>query len=151
MLQYDYQESVGYWITMAYNAYLDVFKESLDPYGITYRQAQILGWLAVRGPLSQAELAGLMMIEPPSLVGTLDRMEAIGLLERKSCPSDRRKNLVHALPAADGMWEQIAACGRTVRAKATQGLSQEEVATLRDLLERVRTNLAPAAVVESIS
>lgn len=136
---------------MAYNAYLDVFKESLDPYGITYRQAQILGWLAVRGPLSQAELAGLMMIEPPSLVGTLDRMEAIGLLERKSCPSDRRKNLVHALPAADGMWEQIAACGRTVRAKATQGLSQEEVATLRDLLERVRTNLAPAAVVESIS
>lgn len=151
MLQYDYQESVGYWITMAYNAYLDVFKESLDPYGITYRQAQILGWLAVRGPLSQAELAGLMMIEPPSLVGTLDRMEAIGLLERKSCPSDRRKNLVHALPAADGMWGQIAACGRTVRAKATQGLSPEEVATLRDLLERVRTNLAPAAVVESMS
>jgi MarR family transcriptional regulator for hemolysin len=151
MLQYDFEESLGYWLTTSHHAYFDVFKEYLVPYGITYRQAQILGWLAVRGPLSQAELAGLMMIEPPSLVGTLDRMEALGLLERKSCPTDRRKNLVHALPAADGMWEQIASCGRTVRAQATHGLSEEEVATLRGLLDRVRTNLTTKAAVESMS
>lgn len=151
MLKYDYEESVGYWLTMAFYSYLDVFKDLLVPYGITYRQAQIIGWIAVRGPLSQAELASLMMIEPPSLVGTLDRMEAMGLLERKSCPSDRRKNLVHVLPAADGMWEQIAACGRAVRAQATEGLSEEEVATLRDLLDRVRTNLTTKAVAESIA
>jgi MarR family transcriptional regulator for hemolysin len=151
MLQYDFEDSVGYWLTLAFHSYLDVFKDLLEPYGITYRQAQILGWIAVRGPLSQAELASLMMIEPPSLVGTLDRMEAMGLLERKNCPSDRRKNLVHALPAADGMWEQIASCGRIVRAQATHGLSQEEMATLRDLLDRVRANLTTKAAVESMS
>jgi MarR family transcriptional regulator for hemolysin len=151
MLQYDFEESVGYWLTMAYHSYLDVFKDYLLPYGITYRQAQILGWLAIRGPLSQSELASQMMIEPPSLVGTLDRMEAMGLLERKNCPTDRRKNLVHPLPAADGIWEQIASCGRAVRVQATQGLSQEELATLRDLLDRVRTNLTSKATVESMS
>lgn len=140
MLKYDVENSVGYHLASAQRAFMSALRDRLAPHGITYRQAEILGWLALEGSLSQAELAHRMMIEPPSLVGTLDRMEASGLLERKACAEDRRKNLVQATSAAEGMWEQIMACAREIRALATQGLSEEEIGTLKDLLRRVRVN-----------
>jgi MarR family transcriptional regulator for hemolysin len=151
MLKYDFEQSVGYWLITAHHAYVHAFTDRLIPHGISFRQAQILAWLAAKGPLSQTELAGHMMIEPPSLVGTLDRMEASGLLERKGCPNDRRKNLVHPLPAAEEMWEQIAACGRQMRSQATEGLTEKEIATLKQLLNKVGTNLAVSEIVESVS
>jgi MarR family transcriptional regulator for hemolysin len=149
VLHYDFEESIGFWICSAHHAFMGALRDQLAPYGITFRQAEVLGLLALEGPQSQSELANRMMIEPPSLVGTLDRMEANGLLERKSCHEDRRKNLIHVLPAAEQMWEQIAACARKVRAQGTEGLSDEEIATLKNLLERVRSNFTASEPVES--
>lgn len=141
MLQYDFDQSVGYWIATAHQSYMRVFNERLAPYGITYRQAQLLGWLAVEGPMSQTDLATRMLIEPPSLVGILDRAEEAGLIERRPCPDDRRRKLVHTLPAAEQVWARIAQCGREIRRQAVAGLSEEEIATLRHLLEKVRENV----------
>jgi len=151
VLKYDFEESLGYWLTLAHHAYISELKDRLAPHGITFRQAEILGWLALEGPLPQADLASRMLIEPPSLVGTLDRMEASGLLERRICPEDRRKNLVHTLPAAEEMWEKIATCARHVRAQAIEGLTDDEATTLKKLLEKVRDNFVVLAPVESVS
>lgn len=142
LMQYDFDESVGYWIASANQAYMRAFQEKLSPHGITYRQAQVLGWLVVEGPLPQVELAARMLIEPPSLVGIVDRMVNAGLIERRTCKEDRRKNLIHLLPASENMWSQIAECGRAMRADATRGLSEEECQTLRRLLKKVRENVA---------
>lgn len=149
MLKYDFEESVGYWLASAQRSFMAALRDQLAPHGITYRQAEILGWIALEGSLSQAELAARMMIEPPSLVGTLDRMEANGLLQRKSCAEDRRKNLICVLPAAEEMWEQILACARGVRAQATLGLSEDEIAMLKNLLRRIRDNFTAPVPVES--
>jgi hypothetical protein len=59
VLQYDFEESIGYWLTMAHQAYHREFSARVAPHGITYRQAQVLGWLVVEGRLTQAELATL--------------------------------------------------------------------------------------------
>jgi len=142
VLEYDFEESLGYWLIMAHQAYLRAFNEELAPQGITYRQAQVLAWIALEGPLAQADLASRMLIEPPSLVGTLDRMEESGLIERRACPEDGRKKLVHPLPAADELWEQIVASGRRIRAQASAGLSDRELATLKRLLGKVRANVS---------
>jgi MarR family transcriptional regulator for hemolysin len=149
VLKYDFEESIGYWICATHHAFMGALRDQLAPHGITFRQAEVLGLLALEGPLSQADLANRMMIEPPSLVGTLDRMEASGLLERKPCAEDRRKNLIHVLPAAERMWDRIASCARQVRAQATEGLSHEEINSLKELLERVRDNFAAQVTVES--
>src|SRR5688572_9141763 len=73
MLDYDFPSSIGYWLITTHQGYLRAFNEKLAPEGITYRQAQVLGWLAAEGPLTQTELAARMLIEPPTLVGILDR------------------------------------------------------------------------------
>lgn len=143
MLQYDFDNSIGYWVTMAANAIRRAVNEELAPQAITYRQCQVLGWLALAGPLPQSELAERMGIEPPTLVGILDRMERDRWIRRKPCPTDGRKKLVHPTAAAGPVWSKIVAAARRVRKRATQGLSEIELAELKRMLERVQQNLQP--------
>jgi MarR family transcriptional regulator for hemolysin len=147
-LNYDFQQSIGYWLTMTTQGYHRAVSDELVPHGITYRQSMVLGWLALEGELSQTELASKMMVEPPTLVGILDRMERDGWISRHNCPSDRRKNLIRANPAAEPVWEKIVECAMRVRRKATHGLTDRQLATLKKLLRRVSQNLraeVPAA------
>jgi len=141
VLNYDFEESVGYWLTLATQAFHRAVSDEVAPHGITYRQSQVLAWLVLEGELSQAELANKMMVEPPTLVGILDRMERDGWITRNSCPSDRRKKLIRATTAAEPVWEKIAEGGRRVRASATAGLTDQELETLKLLLGRVNRNL----------
>lgn len=141
MLDYDFDQSIGYWLVATNQAYSRAFNELLAPHGVTFRQAQLLGWLALEGPMSQTELASRMLIEPPSLVGILDRAEAEGWIERRPCSADRRRKLIHTLPAAEPVWKKIAECGREIRSQAAAGLTADEVETLRYLLEKVRQNV----------
>lgn len=141
MLQYDFENSVGYWICLAQQAHQRALNEELAPHGITFRQAQVLGCLVLDHELSQTELANKLSIEPPTLVGILDRMERDGWIERHSCPDDRRKKLIRATEAAEPVWAKIAECGLAVRARATSGLSERQIANLKKLLAKVRKNM----------
>jgi MarR family transcriptional regulator, transcriptional regulator for hemolysin len=141
LLHQDFEQSVGYWLTVVTQAYHRAVSEELAPHGITYRQSMVLGWLALEGELSQTELASKMMVEPPTLVGILDRMERDGWITRNGCPNDRRKNLIRSNPGAEPVWEKIVACALRVRAEATAGMSAQELETLRSLLKRVRQNI----------
>ena len=138
---YDFEQSIGYWLTLATQSFHRAVSDEVAPHGITYRQSQVLAWLVLEGELSQAELANKMMVEPPTLVGILDRMERDGWITRNSCPADRRKKMIRATTAAEPVWEKIAEGGRRVRASATAGLTEQEVETLKQLLDRVNRNL----------
>jgi MarR family transcriptional regulator for hemolysin len=141
MLRHNFEGSVGYWLTMTTQAYHRAVTEELAPHGITYRQSMVLGWLALEGEMSQAELAAKMMIEPPTLVGVLDRMERDGWISRHNCPSDRRKNLIRPNEAAEPVWEKIVECASRVRGRAMEGLSERQLATLKKLLQRIEQNV----------
>ena len=141
VLHQDFEQSVGYWLTVVTQAYHRAISDELAPHGITYRQSMVLGWLALEGELSQTELASKMMVEPPTLVGILDRMERDGWITRHGCPQDRRKNLIRANPGAEPVWEKIVECALRVRAEATAGMSEQELDTLKKLLKRMRQNI----------
>lgn len=148
VLQYDFEESIGYWLIIGAQAFQRALNEELAPHGVTFRQAQVLGWLALEGELSQNELAAKMMVEPPTLVGILDRMERDGWIARLTCPSDRRKKLVVINRTAEQVWEKIVACAKRVRARAVEGLSPAEIETLKQLVRRIQHNLSESAVIE---
>jgi MarR family transcriptional regulator, transcriptional regulator for hemolysin len=121
VLQHDFEESIGYWLVIGAQAFQRALNEELAPHGVTFRQAQVLGWLAVDGELAQNELAAKMLIEPPTLVGILDRMERDGWISRIACPSDRRKKRIVVNQAAERVWEKIVACGKRVRSRRCRG------------------------------
>jgi MarR family transcriptional regulator, transcriptional regulator for hemolysin len=143
MLRYDFENSVGFWMIQAAHEYQQAVNEELAPHGITWRQGQVLGCLALYGPLSQAELADYMRVEPPTLVGILDRMERDGWIRRDVDSTDRRRKLIHPTEAAEPVWSKIAGCARRVRARATRGLTAEQLATLKQLLATIQNNLSP--------
>lgn len=141
MVDYDFEESIGYWLSRASLAYERSLNAELAPRGITFRQVQVLGCLVLSNEFIQTELAERIHVEPPTLVGILDRMERDGWISRHDCPTDRRKKIVRMRPQAEPVWAEMAACARRVRAKAMAGLRPEEVPLLKDLLSRVLNNL----------
>jgi MarR family transcriptional regulator for hemolysin len=157
VLAHDFENYVGYWICMASRAFERAMNEELAPSGITYRQCQVLAWLAIDGNLSQTDLAERLRIEPPTLVGILDRMEREGWVRRESDPHDRRRKLVAAMPKALPVWSKIVACSNNVRERGNQGVSPPEQELLKNLLKRIIENLPPdrkqesAAEVEAIA
>lgn len=144
--EYEFEESIGYWIVLTAQAYQKALSDEVAPQGITFRQSQVLGWLALEGELSQVELAARMMIEPATLVGVLDRMERDRLLKRVAAPGDRRRKLIRLSSEADAVWSKVAQCARRIRARASDGLSPRQIKTLKGTLQKVMDNLSDSAV-----
>lgn len=140
-LAYDFERSVGFWGCQTSHALQRAFNEQLAPAGITFRQAQVLGCLALEERLTQTDLAERLGIEPPTLVGVLDRMEREGWIRRSGDPHDRRRKWIEATAAAAPIWRRVVAAARQVRRRATRGLAAAELAQLQQLLARVRENL----------
>lgn len=141
MLEYDFENSVGFWICTASGAFQRAFNEELAPQGVTFRQAQVLSCLALEGVLSQTDLAERMRIEPPTVVGILDRMERDGWIRRESDKRDRRRKLIQATPASKPAWAKVVTAAERVRERATSGMTAAQLEQLRKLLSMVQANL----------
>lgn len=141
MLEYSFQESIGYWIFMASRSWEQALKEELAPLGITHRQFQVLGWLAYAGDMTQRELSERMHVEAPTLAGILDRMERDGWISRQGSAEDRRQKIVRATERANPVWSQIVDCLQRVRARATRGLSGKQVEQAMTTLGAILRNL----------
>lgn len=141
VLEYDFEESVGWWVIDTANAFEREMAAALRPHGITFRQCQVLASLAMLGAASQAELAAQVGIEAPTLTGVLNRMERDGWIARRASETDRRKKLVEPLAKAQPAWERLVETAHSIRARALHGVSEEERAVLHRVLARIRDNL----------
>ena len=141
MLEYDYEESVGYWLSTTTRAIRRTLEAELARERITLRQWEVLTWLSLEGELTQADLSERMCVEAPTLTGILCRMERDGWLERRSCLDDRRCKRIRATEQAESVWHRMAACGHRVRQKAIADISPEELQTLKSICGRIRSNL----------
>ena len=110
--------------------------------GLTRAQWQLLAYLARQEGLNQAALAQLLEIEPITLTRQLDRLEAIGLVERRPAPNDRRAHVLYLTPAAQPLLARIRALGAEVREEAMAGLSQEARDQLMMALLAIKANLS---------
>lgn len=92
----------------------------------------------LRGPVTAGRLAELTGLTTGAITGVIDRLERIGLARRESDPDDRRKTVVHALPA---VIERVAPLFQPMERAAMAVLSQYrdgELALILDFLTRAR-------------
>lgn len=141
MLEHDFENSIGFWVFTAAHAIEASMNETLAPAGITFRQCQILGALAVHGEVAQGELAEMLRVEPSAVVRLLDRMERDGWIERTGDPADRRRKIIRPTGQAEPIWNTILENVRQGRAKALAGMTDDEVADLRRLLRKLVENI----------
>lgn len=145
MLEYDWENSVGHWVCTTSHVMRRALSNQLAQEGMTLRQWEVLAWLSCNGDVCQAQLAECLGIEPHTLAGVLRRMERDGWLKRTCCSEDRRRNKLVPTEKAETVWANAVGWCRQVRMQATQGFSEDEIATLRDLCSRIRENLASEA------
>lgn len=113
--------------------------------GLTAGEARVLTYADMHPGLRQSALAVKMNVEPMTLVGFLDRLEALGLVEREADPRDRRAKIIRLTPAAAPFLVQIREVGAMARGEALAGFNDAERDAFRDFLLRVRANLAREA------
>lgn len=148
MLQFDFENSVGSWIATTFLAIRRSLDAELEHQEITFRQWEVLAWLAMCGDLSQGALAERLGVEAPTLTGILTRMERAGWLERSCREDDKRCKRLHPTEKAEAIWTQASECCRRVRARAVAGFSEDELKTLKSLCERIRNNLGDRGCTE---
>ncbi|HXV32087.1 MAG TPA: MarR family transcriptional regulator [Sinorhizobium sp.] len=109
--------------------------------GITPGEARALIQVAVTEGIKQAEIATRMGIEPMTLSAYLDRLEALGLVERVPDPADRRAKNVVVTDKADPLLAELMAGLREMMNACTEGLGDEGRELLRANLRILRDNL----------
>src|SRR6201996_6115571 len=98
------------------------FDQWARTYGLTRAQGVILARLARQPGLSQNEMAALCEVEPITVGRLVDRLEARGLLERRSDPGDRRIRRLHLLPASEPILAAIQDYKTVLQNTLTEGL-----------------------------
>jgi homoprotocatechuate degradation regulator HpaR len=72
------------------------FRKIFSDFGLTEQQWRVLRVLWERQDVTLNELSGITLISAPSLVGVVDRLQGMGLVERRRSDADRRKVYVLA-------------------------------------------------------
>ena len=117
--------------------------ERLKPMNMSIARWGALYWLGQAGDgVSQAALAELAGVEPPTLVRVIDQLEEQGLVERRASPTDRRVNLLSLTPAAKPMVAEIEAEAERLRVELLDGLSYEEYQTALAVMQKLGERLS---------
>jgi len=125
--------------------------ERLKSLGLSEARWAALYWLwqSPEG-LSQTALAERAGVESPTLVRTLDLLCEAGLVERRSCPHDRRAKVVVLTPAAMPVIHQLDAVAADLRREVMVELTPEELATGLAILRKLRVRLDCGAPAEPV-
>jgi DNA-binding MarR family transcriptional regulator len=104
----------------------------------------VLAYQAKNEGINQSGLADLLEIEPITLCRIVDKLQALGLVERHPDPSDRRVWLLHLTPAAHPKLAQLRKLGEVTRGEALAGVSEADTERLLRTLQALKANLAEA-------
>jgi len=121
------------------------FDRRASALGVTRAQWRALARLSRQDGIRQVDLADALDIEPITLCRMVDRLEEAGLVERRSDDKDRRAWRLHLTPAARPLVERLRALADAFLADALEGIGDAEQAAVRDVLARVRANVAAGA------
>ena len=133
--------SLGYLVRDTYRSFSRELEARISEGGVSIGQWYFLRALWEEDGLTQRELSRRVHMMEPTTVTAVNAMERRGLVRRDRDAVDRRKIRVLLTPKGRELQERLLPFAKSVNELAATGLSEDEVATLRHLLERVRRNL----------
>jgi MarR family transcriptional regulator, transcriptional regulator for hemolysin len=99
--------------------------------------------LKTRSLANQRALAEAMGIREATLTHHLNAMEAGGLVSRRRDPANRRIHVVALTEAGEEAFVRLRGAAMAFDRQLRRGISDEEAATLGDLLGRLAANAGP--------
>jgi DNA-binding MarR family transcriptional regulator len=88
------EECIFYQLSKANQAAARFLNERLAPSNVTAVQGVVLNFLSEGDAITSKQLGQRTKLDSATLTGILDRLEAMGLVERRPNPADRRAILI---------------------------------------------------------
>ncbi|HSW07486.1 MarR family winged helix-turn-helix transcriptional regulator [Aquabacterium sp.] len=114
------------------------------PHDITHMESKVLGFFAQHPGATQTELAEHSGRDKAQLARLIKRLLEIGLLEREADAEDRRQLRLQLTDAGHAVQRSLHQQRQRLAKAAIAGLSPAEHAQLKDLLQRLQSNLGQA-------
>ncbi|SHJ17175.1 MarR family winged helix-turn-helix transcriptional regulator [Aquimarina spongiae] len=110
--------------------------------GITIEQWILLKIIEETQPISQRELADKSLRDPASITRTLDILEKKQLIQRKPIPNNRRQYHIELTIQGNTFVKNNMEMIKAHRRKSIEGLSSEEIESLRTILLKIQKNMS---------
>lgn len=111
--------------------------------GITVDQWVLLKIIDEYQKISQVELAQVANKDTASITRILDLLQKKGLIQRIDDEFDRRKYLVSLTGEGVAFVKRYLPVVSRIRSQIAHGLSNDEIQTLKSILEKIRRNVGP--------
>jgi DNA-binding MarR family transcriptional regulator len=134
---YDLERSIGFLVYKVHQRAAAEFRHALEPTGLTPPQFAVLALLYCQDSQRQAALCERGVVDPNTMVGIVDRLEAAGLVARRRDPQDRRAHLVRITPEGQRTFRDCIRLRNQAANRSWAALSPVEQNQLRDLLRKV--------------
>ena len=131
------EDSLGYLVNRAARLMAHELADRLRPAGVGIGQWAVLLFLWARDGTTQAELARVVAIEPPTLVRTIDRMVRDGLVTRSPDSNDGRITRIHLTDRGRALRDELVPEAVAVNESVSTRLTAAESRTLHRLLAKL--------------
>ncbi|MFJ9614398.1 MarR family winged helix-turn-helix transcriptional regulator [Streptomyces noursei] len=113
-----------------------LFNAALQESGVRLRHYALLRYLATVEGAPQRELSTRLGYDPSAIVGLVDDLAALGFVERRPAPGDRRSRIVVLTDDGRTFLRDTDLMSRRVTDELLQPLSEDQRRTLHALLQR---------------
>jgi MarR family transcriptional regulator for hemolysin len=115
--------------------------------GMSQPRRQLLAVLAEEREISHAALVKRLGVDGAAVTRLVKSLESQGAVARRLDPRDNRFTLASLTAAGEELVADLRSAHQRYEARLLAGISQDEMETVIDVLERIRTNIdhAPPA------
>jgi MarR family 2-MHQ and catechol resistance regulon transcriptional repressor len=138
--------ALNVWVKLA-RAYQTIGRhagEDIRSHGLTQPQFGVLDVLGHRGPLTLGEIARKRLISGGNTTVIVDHLEALGFVERRPCPDDRRVIYVRLTARGRRLFDTIFPRHAETVARLMSALTEPEQERLAFLLKKLGLSLPQA-------
>lgn len=110
--------------------------------GLSGHALRLLYLAHQREGVSQSEIERLFELDGAAVTRLAKQLEAEGLIRRVPDPADNRYTIVFLTEAGRARLADVREAMRALEARLYEGIDPDDLARCRDVLERIRANLA---------
>lgn len=133
--------TIGWLLSRSSRLWRGAISQTVNPMGMTEARWSVMITLKVLGEgASQNSLATELGIEMSSLNRTVNQLVELNLVERRAHPSDGRCHCLWFTPAGKVSIQTLTGAFNLVRDELTNGISDEELSTLFNVLKKIEYN-----------
>lgn len=128
----------------------EAYDHRFTPLGLNLTLASILVYVADFSPVTQSKIAAHLGQGRAATGSSIDRLQELGLVERRPDVDDRRVWQIHLTAAGQTIVEQIAVIDTGLRTELRDGVSRAERQALAQVLQTLQANLRRALTDRSV-